>query len=158
MQEYDIDNMKLQIKNILKNDEEYQDYKLQSLLIDTKDIKKSYGIAMYYNDVVIVDIAKKDTTEIYDAEYLFNIGENGIFQALQNGMTIGYITMEVHCWLWEEIDCYYPEDIKNKEGVQKYLKYCKDNKITKELLEKENKQSDVPNVMKHYKDKKEKER
>ena len=157
MQEYDIDNMKLQIKNILKNSEEYQDYRLQSLLIDTKDMKKSYGIAMNYNEIVIVDIAKKDTRYIYNAEAYFDIGEDCVFQALQNEMEIGYITMEVHCWLWQEIDRYYPEDITNKKGVQKYLKYCKENKITKEKIEKENKLEDVPNVMKHYKENKEEE-
>ena len=37
--------------------------------------------------------------------------------------------------LWQTIDEWYPEEFDNIDGVQKYLKYCKDNGITKEYLD-----------------------
>ena len=46
----------------------------------------------------------------------------------------------------------YPEEIENKKGMQNYLKYCKENGITKTKIENEVK-CDVPDVMKLYKDK-----
>ena len=39
---------------------------------------------------------------------------------------------------------------KTKKGTQLYLKYCKQNNITKEKIDKENGFNDTPNVMKYY--------
>lgn len=42
---------------------------------------------------------------------------------------------ECHYGVWQTIDEWYPEEFDNIDGVQKYLKYCKDNGITKEYLD-----------------------
>ena len=60
------------------------------------------------------------------------------------------MSMEAHYGLWQEIDRYYPEDIKNKKGVQMYLKYCKENNITKELIDKAINNDKTPDIMKFY--------
>lgn len=41
---------------------------------------------------------------------------------------------ECHYGVWQTIDEWYPEEFDNIDGVQKYLKYCKDNGITKNIL------------------------
>ena len=71
------------------------------------------------------------------------------FKELQNGYEIGFITNDVNYGLWSTIDEFYPEDIENIKGVQKYLKYCVDNNITKEKLSKLM-NNDVPDIMKFY--------
>lgn len=68
---------------------------------------------------------------------------------MQNGYEIGFITNDVNYGLWSTIDEFYPEDIENIKGVQKYLKYCVDNNITKEKLSKLM-NNDVPDIMKFY--------
>lgn len=141
---------KEEIETILKNDEEHCDYKIECILIDKKDIKKSYGIAMNYNDVAIIDISEKGINDISNAEYTFNIGGDSIFPSLENGIEIAYISMEAHYGLWQEIDRYYLEDIKNKKGVQMYLKYCKENNITKEAIDNGINYNETPDVMKYF--------
>ena len=48
----------------------------------------------------------------------------------------------------------------NKDAVyiQQLRKYCKDNKITKDVIEKETKLDKLPDAMKYYKKEKVKER
>ena len=140
--------IKKDMETILKDDEEYSEYKIECILIDNKDIYKSYGIAMYMGDVAIVDMEKRKMHYIYNAEYTFDIGDDSIFPSLQKGkMEIAYISMEAHYALWQEIDRYYPNDIKNKNGVQMYLKYCKENNITKELIGREKNYDKTPDIM-----------
>lgn len=61
-----------------------------------------------------------------------------------------YARLDFNYSVWNYINEYYPDDINNKYGMNKYLKYCKENNITKELIEKEVK-TEVPDVMKYYK-------
>ena len=73
-------------------------------------------------------------------------------------MEIVYITDETHLAVWDEIEKLYPEDIEFNKGMQKYLKYCKENGIKKEYIEKTTNQKNIVDVMQFYKDVKKKER
>lgn len=143
--------LKKEMETILKDDEEYSEYKIESILIDNKDMKKSYGIIMYLNEVAIVNMENKEIDYIPNAEYSFDIGDDSIFPSLQKGkMEIAYMSMETHYGLWQEIDRYYPQDIKNKKGVQMYLKYCKENNITKKVIDRAINDGKTPDIMKFY--------
>lgn len=155
MEEISADKMKKEMEEILKNSEDYQEYKLEYMLIDKKDIKESYGIATYYDDIARVNYSDKETDYVPDWAYSIS---TDVFEELENGMKIGYMSMEAHYGIWQEIDRYYPEDIDNKKGMQKYLKYCKENNITKEAIDKGINYNETPDIMKYYKDRKEKER
>lgn len=138
----------------IENEKEYREYKIECVLIDRNDMKKSYGIAMCYSDISIVDMTKKEVNYIPNAEYTFDIGDDSVFPSLQKGkMEIAYMSMEVHYALWQEIDRYYPEDIKNKKGVQMYIKYCEENNITKEVIDKGINYDKTPDIM-NFKEKK----
>lgn len=142
-------DLKKEMETILKDEEEYHEYKIECMLIDRNDMKKSYGIAMCYNEVAIIDMEKKEVNYIPNAEYTFDIGEDSIFPSLQKAkMEIAYMSMEAHYGLWQEIDRYYPQDIKNKNGVQMYLKYCKENNITKEVIDRAINDDKTPDIMK----------
>lgn len=148
--------LKEEIEKIIEieNEKEYREYKIECVLIDRNDMKKSYGIAMCYSDISIVDMTKKEVNYIPNAEYTFDIGDDSVFPSLQKGkMEIAYMSMEVHYALWQEIDRYYPEDIKNKKGVQMYIKYCEENNITKEVIDKGINDDKTPDIMK-FKEKK----
>ena len=67
-------------------------------------------------------------------EWDFNF-DSYLFEELQKGYEVGYMSDECHYGVWQTIDEWYPEEFDNIDGVQKYLKYCKDNGITKEYLD-----------------------
>lgn len=72
-----------------------------------------------------------------------------IYNYLEEGKKIIYMTDNVHYSIWNSIHELYPEDIDYKDGVQKYLQYCADNGITKEYLD--NKTGfDTPDGMKYF--------
>ncbi len=150
----EITSFKENIENFLKTNEEYEDYNLSYIFSDKKKLGYSVIMASNYDEMIRI---QPYTLEVNDvADWAYNFDED-IFEELENGREISYMSMDVHYSIWCSLDELYPEEITHKKGVQMYLKYCKDNKITKELLKKEN-GLDVPNVMKYYKTRKETER
>lgn len=72
-----------------------------------------------------------------------------LFEELQKGYDIGYMNDKCHYGVWQNIEEWYPEEFENIDGIQKYLKYCKDNEITKEYLD--NKMGlNTKDVMQYY--------
>ncbi len=61
---------------------------------------------------------------------------------------IAFVSDNIHYEIWKVIDELYPKNIDNKMGVQQYLKYCIDNKITKEYIERKTKMI-VPDIMEY---------
>lgn len=54
-----------------------------------------------------------------------------LYEPLEKGFRIAYISDIVHPVLWEDITAgYEPEEVMENEGMQLYLKYCKENSIT----------------------------
>ena len=100
----------------------------------------------------------KTLSEIYvlvnskNPKWRFNYEEH-LFEYLENDYQMfNSNDFVVHYNVWNYIEEMYPEEIENKKGMQNYLKYCKENGITKTKIENEVK-CDVPDVMKLYKDK-----
>ena len=63
---------------------------------------------------------------------------------------------DLHYSLWNSIHELYPDDIEFKNGVNNYIKYCKNNHINKEYIDKKT-NLDTPNIM-HLFQNKERER
>ena len=63
------------------------------------------------------------------------------------------MSMDCHYGIWNEVTQYYPEDIQYKDGMQKYLKYCKENKIDIDTIKKSRNVDDIDNIMKFLKNK-----
>ena len=151
-----------EMQKILNNDEEFKDYKLECIMIDKDDIKNSYGILTNYGEIAFIEMNSKEINKIMNAELNLDLGEENIFKSLENKMKIGYMSMGIHYGLWLEVSRYYPDDTKHKNGVQKYLRYCKENNITKENIDKEfsNKSpyESIPDIMKYYKEERKSEK
>ena len=147
------EKIKKKMEKIIENDDSDYEYKLECVLIDKKNIKKSYGIAMDNNDVAIVDMSG-EIEPVKDGEYNFDIGEDFILPHLEIGkMEIAYMSMNIHYGIWQEIDRYYPKDTDYKKGVQMYLRYCKENNITKEVIDKGINNTITPDVMRYFQEK-----
>lgn len=151
-----IEQTKNEISKLLKDNEEYEDYSIQYILVDKENPKSSFAIAFNADEIIKVDIISYEISSV--AEWAYNVDQD-IFEELENNKKIGYMSMDSHFNIWETINQWYPEDIEHKKGMQKYLKYCKDNKVTKEVIEKEVKLDLSIDAMKFYeKDKKPRER
>ena len=67
---------------------------------------------------------------------------------------ISYMSLNAHSYIWQELEKYPIEDIKYNKGVQKYLKYCKDNNITRDIIVRETGNKEIADAIKYYKEKK----
>ena len=123
------------VEKAIKNDEDYNynfEMKVNYIMIDKKDKSQSYAIVeLDYNQLVIVYLESMEMRDI--AEYAYTI-DNDIYGDLESGKELAYMSLDVHYGIWQDAHYYYPEDIQHKEGLKKYLQYCKDKHIDKNLL------------------------
>lgn len=142
-----IEKEKIRIEEILKNDEEHQNKKVDYILYN-KETQETNTLASdsYGEEAIEFTPKTRDSKEEYwnVPEWDYNF-DYYIYNLLEENWEIGYMSSEVHYSIWNSINELYPEDIDYKEGVQKYLKYCKEKNITKEYLDKEIERV-IPNV------------
>ena len=141
---------KKNIEDLIIEDEELYGTKLDFILIepDTKDTisiisdeqEKIIEFTPYTKDM------KNGYFQIPDWDYNF---DEYLFQNLENGYEIGYMSDDTHYNVWSSIEELYPEDINYKNGVQLYLQYCANNGITKDYLSKKI-NLDVSDIMKYF--------
>lgn len=145
-----IKEIKENIEIFLKDSIEHQDKHIDYILVD-KEKDETYILA---SDGVDSAIEFTPITKDYKGgynyvpEWDYNF-DYYIYNLLEEGKEIAYMSDEVHYSIWNSIHELYPEDIDYKEGVQNYLQYCADNKITKEYLDK-NTGFDTPDIMEHF--------
>lgn len=159
--DYEETRIKMEKEDIitfLKDSADYSYMELDYILEDKKDKTKSYAVASDCDEMIEINLSTHEVSNI--AEWAYSI-DSDIFGMLEENKDISYMSMQVHYGIWCQIDKYYPEEIEYKNGMQKYLKYCKENNIDKKTID-ERMNIDTPDVMKIYKkilkDKKEKER
>ena len=130
-----------QAERLLKRTEDYQyrkssgydeNYKIQLVLAkeNTFDMKDIIAFAQcedmmmklkpYSNEVTMIDIRWIEIDNICDY--------------LSSGYKIVDMSLDFHWCAWADIDEYGIEDI-SQDGLQKYLKYCKQHGITKAKLQ-----------------------
>ena len=119
------------IHQFLKESDEYMDYKVEYILADNNTREMSV-YASNGDSLIKIDPSTLEINEIADLAYAF---DTDVFSELQNGKNINYMSMETHYNIWNEIEMYYPSDIENKDGLNIYLKYCKDNNINKSTID-----------------------
>lgn len=146
-----IQKLKNKMEKILKKSEEHKDKEIDCILLNYKtgDI---YATAINYDEILeFRSNIKKLSIDYYEIiEALFN-NDDDFFGRLEDGYHIEYISMDSNYGLWNVIDELYPTDINNKLGVQKYLQYCKNNNITKEIIDDAIK-GETPDIMHYYQD------
>ena len=144
----DIEKILNETKELLKNSDEYKNMEICYMLEDVKDKGNSFIVAMNNDDIIEINPFTKEISET--ADWAYNIDDD-IFGMLESDKKISYMSINMHYGIWQTIDQWYPEDLEHKRGMQKYLKYCKDNNITQTRILKEKGIDDVANAMKYYK-------
>lgn len=136
--------------NEILNVDEYKNFSLAYVLKVKDESQNCYAVAMDGDKIIGFNPFENEIDNLPDWD--FNI-DSELFKELEWNREIIYMLMECHYGIWNEVSNYYPEDIEHKEGMQEYLKYCKDNNIDKQYLEKKLDLPDVPDVMKYYEEK-----
>lgn len=135
MQRNELDTILYNIRDFMNKNAKLKEMNIQCLMVDNNNIKSGIVIALDESDVVAIDIQNYECE--YSQEWDYDI-DNNIFEKIENGMNIELITPQWHRLIWEKIESYsFIDEIYHKEGMQKYLEYCRDNEITKEFLEEE---------------------
>ncbi|MBQ8424842.1 MAG: hypothetical protein IJY25_00910 [Bacilli bacterium] len=146
-----VEKEKNRIEEFLKDSMEHQDKKVDYILYksDTNETNTLCSNSSSEEAIEFTPITK-NYREGYSnvPEWDFNF-DYYIYNLLEEGWQIGYMTPEVHYSIWNSIHELYPEDIDYKDGVQNYLQYCADNGITKEFLDK-NTELDTPDIMNYF--------
>ena len=155
MKKLDVNKILKSVKILLENNEKYKNMEIIYILKDVKNSRDSIVVAAEDESVIEINPFTNEIKDIPDFEFNF---DEYLFKQLEKGKQIAYMTPNTHYGIWSTIEDFAPSNIEHKKGMQKYLKYCKTNKITKEKLEKECNVKDIKDVMKFYKEKKEFER
>lgn len=145
-----IEKVKEDIEKFLMEDDEHQNKHIDYILVDP-ETRETYVLASDGNDEAIeftpfTKDYKNGYQDVPEWDYNFDYY---IYNYLEEGKKIAYMTDDVHYSIWNSIHELYPEDIDYKDGVQNYLQYCADNKITKEYLDKKT-SFDTPDIMQHF--------
>lgn len=125
--------------NKLNNSNVFDDMKIEYVLYNKQNnefkVLISDGYESSYEDRIDV-FSNKIINEMYVPEWDFNF-DYYIFKDLEDkNNRLLYVSPNTHYGLWNSLHELYPDDIDSKNGVQRYLKFCKQNHITKEKIEK----------------------
>lgn len=136
-QDFNIDIIKDKLYKILKQDEDFKDFKIQCIMVDPKNINNSYGIIMEDGELAYVELSKKEVNKAINPEFV-DVGEDDIFYNIEeNGYKIGYMSPLMHYALWQELSSDNYKESEYQNAIKTYFQYCKDNNITKDYIDKE---------------------
>lgn len=131
-----VEKEKKRIEEFIKDNDIHQDKKIDYILYNSKTNETNTLISNEYGDNAIeFTPVSKSTLEGYDyvAEWDYNY-DYYLFNLLEADWEIGYMDINVHYGIWESINDLYPNDYDCVNGVYNYMKYCKENNITKEKI------------------------
>lgn len=131
------------VKEILKK-EEYKEFTLTYVLKVKDECQNCYAVAMNGDRIIGFNPFEKEIDEFNHWD--FNI-DTEIFNELEWNREIIYMSMKCHYEIWNEISYYYPNVTEYKEGMQKYLKYCKKNKIDRNKVQNVKVGNDIMDIM-----------
>lgn len=110
---------------------------IQYILTRKKDDEvemKSYVSAIHDPEIMYCITGNVENNHFFEvAPWDFNI-EDYLFEDLENGFEISYMSIEEHYNFWCAID-EWKNEIQHTEGLQKYLSYCQKNNITADTLD-----------------------
>ena len=148
-QEYSNQEILDMVNDVLRNDK-YKDFSLAYVLKVKDECQNCYAVAMNGDEIIGFNPFESEINNLPDWD--FNI-DTEVFEELEWNREIIYMSMDCHYGIWCEVSQYYPEDIEHKEGMQKYLKYCKKNKIDINKIQEVAKGNDIEDIMKFMKNK-----
>ena len=114
-------------------------YQLDYIVAKGSNPKPDTAIAYahYMDEIISFTPLDSDShfQNIWDLAFNF---DNDLFRYLEKGYDLIGMSLESHCAAWSEIADYHDNDgITHTKGMQRYLDYCKRNRVTAELLHRE---------------------
>lgn len=144
-----VDSIMYEVNQLMKS-EEIIDGKIEYILVNKQNEKHSIALVSdKYLDIYQVTLKDK---EIIPAEDWFYSIDTDVFELLEKNYEIGFMSLEFHSSIWGQVEDIGIEEFEHKVGLQKYLKYCKNNNIDKKAICKKV-DTDVPDIMKYYNEK-----
>lgn len=143
--------VKEKILQKLSKIKKYENFEILYILLDKIDPKRSFALATNGNEMIEINIISHKIKKVRNEEYSI---ENDILGELKTNKEIFYMSMQCHYSIWKWIENYKPQNLFQESALQKYLQYCKEKNITKEVIENGTQRSKIPNAMKHYKQRK----
>ena len=132
--------------SILKDSIENSNKHIDVILLNKNN--EPYIIASDGNESAI-----EFNTSQYNSNYEYNIipewdfnFDYYFYNLLEEDYKIGYISDDLHYGIWNSLNELYPTDIECKEGVKKYIEYCKNNNIDKKYIDAKT-GNDTPDIM-----------
>ena len=143
----EIHNLMYKTRQLLE-EKELKNAKILYVLENTKDIKESIiGVCDSNYEMHEAILKNREVNYCYDWDY--NVDEY-IFGNIEKEFNIGFMTIDFHKAIWTNVGSVDLEEIQHKLGLQKYLKYCKENNIDKDIIAKETNSDEIPDIMKYY--------
>lgn len=141
-----IEEEKIKVEKFLNDNMEHQDKKIDYILYKPDKMETNILASNSTDEAIEFRSNTNDFNYVPEWDYNFDYY---IYNLLEENWKIEYMTPEVHYSIWNSINELYPNDIDYKDGVQNYLQYCADNKITKKYLDEET-GLNTPDVMQHF--------
>lgn len=141
-----IEEEKIKVEKFLNDNMEHQDKKIDYILYKPDKMETNILASNSNDEAIEFRSNRNDFNYVPEWDYNFDYY---IYNLLEENWKIEYMTPEVHYSIWNSINELYPNDIDYKDGVQNYLQYCADNKITKKYLDEET-GLNTPDVMQHF--------
>ena len=94
----DITKIISETKELLINNEEYEDMEICYILEDKNNIEESFIIAMDGDNIIQINAITKEISDV--ADWAYNIDED-IFQGLEENKKIAYMSINMHYNIWE---------------------------------------------------------
>lgn len=144
-----VDRLLLDARNLFQ-EKEYEFKEIEFVLFNKKEPEKSIiGICDTNWELYEVILKTKEINACQDWAWSF---DDGIFERIEDEYDIAYMNYGVHSGIWSDIEEIGIEEYSYQLGLQKYLKYCKENNVDKKTIDKEV-ETNVPDIMKYYQEK-----
>lgn len=149
MEQNVVDSIMYEVNQLMKK-EELPNPKIEYVLVNKENNKNSIAL-ISDNSGELYEIFLQDNRIMPALDWAYNV-DNDIFSHLENEYEIGYMNIEFHFNIWGQFKDWDIEDVESKLGFQKYLKYCKENKIDRNVVCDEN-DINIPDIMQYYNEK-----
>lgn len=149
MEKETVDNIMYEVNQLARN-KEITNAKIEYVLVNKEDIKKS--ITLISDDSQeLYEVILKDNEINPALDWCYNVDDD-FFAHLENEYEIGFMSLDSHFNIWCHIEAMGIDEFSHKLGLQKYLRYCKDNNIDKNIIEK-SVNSTITDIMQYYNEK-----
>ena len=149
MEQNIIDSIMYEVNQLIRKGK-ISNAKIEYVLVNKENSKNSIALVSD-NTGKLYEIFLQDNKIMLALDWAYNV-DNDIFLHLENEYEIGYMNIEFHFNIWGQFKDWDIDDVESKLGFQKYLKYCKENKIDRNIVCDEN-DINIPDIMQYYNEK-----